>query len=155
MRSIISRVKEVHKDNDKLIYMVFDIIVAPDMPYWRRRELLEKVMSRVANPLVRLVPTMARCELPSNEADEALAHALSDGYEGVVMKHPSFLYPVSNLRINDMIKRKPQNDEDYIIESAYEGDDAHKGLIIFNLRDPVLDYVKFACTPAWSHDERK
>lgn len=107
MRSIISRVKEVHKDNDKLIYMVFDIIVSPDMPYCRRRELLEKVMSRVTNPLVRLVPTMARCELPSDEADEALARALSDGYEGVVMKHPSFLYPVSNLRINDMIKRKP------------------------------------------------
>lgn len=156
MRSIISRVKEKHEENGTLVYRVFDLVTTTDMPFSQRYALLETIMSKVKNAHIQIVPILGRCKLPSEEADDYLARALSDGYEGVIYRHPSFLYPLTNARIDGLIKRKNLLEKDYLLIGAHASDtDAHKDLIIFELQDINLDYVKFSCTPALDHETRK
>lgn len=155
MRSAISRIKEKHPDNDKIIFYLFDIVTVYGMPYKMRREILEKIMTYVKNPYIQLVPTVCKAKLGDPIIDEECARAFELGFEGLVGKDEEFIYPLSNLRINEIVKYKIEHSDEYRIVSAYEGIDSHKGLIVLTVEDTNNGLIRFNVTPSWSHDERK
>lgn len=155
MRSSISRIKEKHVDNEKNVFYAFDLIMDPEVPYEHRRKTLEILFSKIKSDSVQLVPSLGRVSLHDHEqVQEFMARALHMGYEGIILRDPNMLYPVSNLRINEMIKCKPIQDEEMRIIGAHEGTDAHAGLIIFRVEDLNDGVIKQDVTPAWNHEDR-
>lgn len=156
MRSIISRIKEKHPDNEKITYHVFDMITTPSMPFSKRYEILKSIMSKVNSKFIKLVPIIGSAKLGSQSIEEHLALSVQEGYEGIVMRDPDMLYPIGSIRINEMVKYKKGMEKDYVIVSAYPATDGHEGLIMFMIRDPTAEHIKpFACTPAMSHSDRR
>lgn len=155
MRSTISRLKEKHPDNDKIVIYFFDMITDPGMMYRDRHALLEKIFSRIKSQYVMLVPTIGKAKLGDPIIDEYRDRAHELGFEGVVGKDETFLYPTSNLRINEVVKYKVEDSDEYVICGASEGIDAHAGLIILEVKDRNDGLLRFKVTPAWSHDDRR
>ena len=81
--------------------------------------------------------------------------ALSEGKEGLVGRHPDFLYPTVKCRPNTIVKIKPFETEEYKIIDAKQGEGQHAGLIIFLVSDLKDSTKQFWVTPAWKHEERK
>lgn len=155
MRSSISRIKEKHVDNEKNVFYAFDLIMGSEITYESRRETLETLFSRIRSACVKLVPSLGRVSLQDQDkVKEFMAMALHMGYEGIILRDPQMLYPTSNLRINEMVKCKPIQDEEMRIISAHEGIDAHAGLIIFRVEDLNDGLISQDVTPAWTHEDR-
>ncbi len=155
MRSSISRIKEKHVDNDKNVFYAFDLIMDSNIPYEERRRVLESMFSKIKSVCIKLVPSLGRVSLQDGvKVQEYMAMALHMGYEGIILRDPQMLYPTANLRINEMIKCKPLQDEEMRIIDAHEGIDAHAGLIIFRVEDTNDGQVKQDVTPAWTHEDR-
>lgn len=155
MRSAVSRLKDKHPENNKIVLYVFDIITVYGMAYRERREILEKIMSKVKSQYVILVPTLGKAKLGDPIIDEYCAQAVSLGFEGIMGKDESFIYPLYKQRLDELVKYKVENDDEYEIISAHEGKDAHEGMIIFDVRDINDGLITFSVTPAWSHDDRR
>lgn len=155
MRSTISRIKEKHVDNEKLTIYLFDMITVYGMPFSQRYKMLQTIMGKVTNANVKLVPILSMVKLGTADVEDALARALDMGFEGIVMRDPSMVYPTSNHRIEQMIKHKPLQSKEYKIVGAHEGMDAHAGMIVWEVQDPDAEYVTFDVTPSWKHDDRK
>lgn len=155
MRSVVSRIKEKHEDNDKIVLYVFDIITTYGMPYKERRNILEMIFSKVKSKYVQLVPTIGKAKLGDPIIDEYCSQAFSMGFEGVVGKDEDFIYPLSNLRIDELVKYKVEHDREYRIIGCSQGTDAHAGLIVLQVEDLNDGLIKFFVTPCWTHQDRK
>ena len=155
MRSVISRIKEKHEDNDKILIYVFDIITEYGMPYRERRAILEKIFSKINSKSVLLVPTIGKTKLTDPIIHEYCAKAHELGYEVIMGKDEDFIYPLSNLRINELVKYKVEHDQEYRIIGCHEGTDAHKGLIVLEVEDLNDGLITFSVTPSWTHQDRK
>lgn len=155
MRSVVSRIKDKHPDNDQIVLYVFDLITEYGMPYKDRRRLLETIFSKIKSQCVQLVQTIGMAKLGDPIIDEYCASAHELGFEGVMGKDESFIYPVSNIRINELVKYKIEHDDEYEIIGAHEGTDAHTGLIVLEVKDCNDGMISFSVTPAWSHQDRR
>jgi ATP-dependent DNA ligase len=56
MRSAISRIKERHPKSKDIVYYIFDIVIEYGVPFEERRVLLRKILSKVKNSCIRIVP---------------------------------------------------------------------------------------------------
>lgn len=155
MRSAVSRIKDKHPDNDQIVLYVFDIITVYGMPYKERRKILEAIFSKVNSTCVQLVQTLGIAKLGDPIVDEFCASAHELGFEGVMGKDETFIYPVSHIRINELVKYKVEHDDEYEIIGAHEGIDAHAGLIVLEVKDRNDGLITFSVTPAWSHQDRR
>lgn len=155
MRSVVSRIKEKHPDNEKIVLYVFDMITTYGMPYKERRKILEAIFSKVNSQYVKLVPTLGKAKLGDPIIDEYCAKSFELGFEGVVGKDEDFVYPLSNLRLNELIKYKVEHDEEYEIIGCHEGIDRHEGMIVLEVRDRNNGLISFSVTPCWTHEDRK
>lgn len=155
MRSVVSRIKEKHPDNDKIVLYVFDIITVYGMPYRERRKILESIFSKINSQYVKLVPTLGKAKLGDPIIDEYCAQAHELGYEGIVGKDEDFIYPLTNLRINELVKYKVEHDREYRIIGCHEGTDMHQGMIVLEVEDLNNGLISFSVTPAWTHQDRK
>lgn len=155
MRSAISRIKEKHPRNKDIVYYIFDMVMEYDIPFEERRLLLRKILGKVKAPCVRIVPDYGLMKVNDENVQEYLARSRSEGYEGLVLKTPDMLYPLTNLRINEMIKVKELQDEEVLIVGAHEGNDKEKGMIIFDVQDKNVEYIRYAVRPCWSYTDRQ
>lgn len=157
MRSTISRIKEKHADNDNICIYIFDIVTRPDMPYSERRKVLDTIFSKVNSKYVKLVRPLGKVKpVDEKNVNELMALSLNQGYEGIILRDPNMLYPLSNLRIDQMIKMKPQNTREYRIISAIEGIDKFAGCITFVCQDLNDGLIQFSPgMKGWTHEERK
>lgn len=156
MRSAVSTYKTKHVNNEKVVYYIFDIVVTASIPFSERYGLLEKIFSKIKSDVIQLVPIIHKIHLGTNEIEDALTKTVEAGYEGIILRDPNMLYPTTGkTRSKTMLKHKPLQDKEYRIISAIEGTDTHKGLIVFQVQDLQVDYIKFYVTPAWTHEERK
>lgn len=152
MRSSISKLEE-DKHNQDTTYIIFDVVTQTDMPFRNRYRILRNIFKEVDGRYIREVPLLGMAELGTSDIRWYLGKAQKQGYEGIVMRTPTMLYPNRKHRSYEMIKCKEYKDQEYIIEGAHEGKDGHKGLIVWELKDPHED-IHFHVTPSWSHDER-
>lgn len=159
LSSIIKSTKEIHPENCKVEAHIFDLIDTGDLNYSQRLELLEDLLLVQVEDCtdeyedrykyLTLVPTStANCR---EDVDSMFIAALSEGYEGVMIRKISA--PYSPGRSNNILKLKPlQTDEGTIID-VVSGVGSHSDLAIFRVRDSlnvVTDVV-----PKGSHDLRR
>lgn len=157
MRSTISRIKEKHIDNDKIVFYVFDLITHPDDIRKDRRQVLETLFKNIKSEHVKLVPIFGQVKLTDDVSiNEYMAQALNLGFEGIVMKDQSMKYPISNLRINEMVKMKPLESQEYRIYAAHSGIDRYQDCIIFDIEDLNDGTIRFSPgLKGWTLDDRK
>jgi len=157
MRSTVSRIKEKHIDNNQISIYIFDIVTTYGMTYQERRKILEMIFSKVNSKYVKLVETMGMIR-PTDESavNEMLGRSLDLGFEGIILREPNMIYPLSNLRINELIKVKPQNTCEYRIISAHTGIDKFDGCIIFDVEDLNDSLLRFSPgMKGWTLEDRR
>jgi ATP-dependent DNA ligase len=71
-----------------------------------------------------------------------------------MLKTADMIYPLTNLRINEMIKVKELQDEEVLIVGAHEGKDKEKGMIVFDVQDKNVEYIRYAVRPCWKYEDR-
>lgn len=157
MRSSISRILEKHKDNEKLVYYVFDIVVttSPLMPFSERYKILQGIFSKVNSSCIKFLPTIGEAQLDSPDIKEFLDEALDMGCEGIVGRDPDMVYPPTNHRLDTMVKIKPEETSEAEIYDCYCGKDMHQDLIMFKCRWPDRTHITFDVTPKFDHETRK
>lgn len=132
------------------MYVVFDIVC--DDTYANRRQLLSRLLELHPCKYITMPKTYGM--IKPSECKHICDVAVKEGYEGLVLKRLDGLYPITDTRTSIMLKVKPCEDREYVIVGASEGVDAHKGLIIFTVKDEVNGVV-FNVTPKFNHTERR
>jgi len=136
--TITSYVKKVQKDQTRLEYHVFDLVIE-DMPFDKRFDILMKI-SKKFPPNVKVSETF----FAENEEEVAEYHARFTeffdynklernkmGYfEGTMIRNLKGLYSIGH-RSADLLKLKDFVDEEYEIVDFYEGKGRNAGTIIF------------------------
>lgn len=159
LSSIIKSTKEIHPENCKVEAHIFDLIDTGDLQYSQRLEMLEDLLLIESPPdsglwtdryqYLTLVPTYTANS--REEIDSIYTEALSEGYEGVMIR--KMTAPYSPGRSNNILKVKPlQTDEGTIID-VVSGVGSHSDLAIFRIKDSlniVTDVV-----PKGSHETRR
>jgi hypothetical protein len=125
-------------DKSSVIPYVFDICI-PDVPF---KERIKMVHSATGITKVPYIVTR------NQEEDDKVYHQhLKDGYEGTVYRDPEGLYECK--RTSNTLKRKPEVEEEFKIDSWEYDDD---GNILFILQ---CSAGKFRVVPSWPDKRRK
>jgi ATP-dependent DNA ligase len=102
--------------SDKLIYVVYDVVV-PDMPYSERLKLYCDIVNAAKNPAVRFIENI---RVNSEEAFFSRHAAYSNaGYEGSILRSLNGLY-TDGKRSDDLLKHKDFTDEEFEIVDIIE-----------------------------------
>lgn len=106
IHSIVSRTVNLHPDHEQMQYHIFDYV--SDDPQWQRIKTLHKLRLK---PPLKLVP-LIMCNT-FDEVIKAYDDILSQGYEGIVVRHIDA--PYVRKRSVYMMKFKPKKDDYYRI----------------------------------------
>ena len=145
LQQILSMVKREQPSNKEIMYRVYDLAI-PNMPYNRRRKVLEELHFR-GN--VELVPTYR-----VNSMDELMAlfyQFREEGYEGAIWRSPQGLYEFGTRSWN-LIKIKDFMEEEFEIIGANEATGRDAGTAIFVLKTKAG--IEFDCRPMGSRAQR-
>jgi DNA ligase-1 len=129
-----SLIRKIQPGNDKLDYIVYDIII--NKPYEQR---LKKIMEYAyVSECVQVAPT----DMPGhNNIDEQLQNAIDSGYEGLILRTNDCGYEAGK-RSSSLIKVKKFQDAEFIVLNIHESAD---GWGILECMD-VLTGKKFRVT---------
>ena len=103
-------------DSDHVVFAVFDDFTNPYLPFCQRLDTVkQKVLQAQAfNLPVRLVQQTLVC---SRDIDTVYQEYLTQGYEGVMLRHPAspYKYGRSTLREGYLLKLKPFADSEAVV----------------------------------------
>lgn len=135
--------------SETLVYMVYDI-VAPDMKFSERHELLKKIVKSCKNPQIVLAPTHK-----AEDAAEVMSYHqkfVKAGFEGTMVRDDSEGYAIGQ-RSNQLQKYKDFVDAEFKIIDVIEGDGRFKGAAVFVCKTKTG--VRFNCTPEGTMEHRR
>jgi DNA ligase-1 len=135
--------------SETLVYMVYDV-VAPDMTFSERHELLKRIVKSAKNGQIILAPTYK-----AEDAAEVMTYHqqfVSQGFEGTMVRDDSEGYTIGQ-RSNQLQKYKDFVDAEFCILDVVEGDGRFKGAAVFVCETDKG--VRFNCTPEGTMDHRR
>jgi DNA ligase-1 len=135
--------------SETLVYMVYDI-VAPDMTFAERHEVIKKIVTECRHAQIILAPTYT-----AEDAAEVMTYHkqfVAFGFEGTMVRDDSEGYTIGQ-RSNQLQKYKDFVDAEFKIVGVKEGDGRFKGAAIFICDNRHGD--TFDCTPEGSMDYRR
>lgn len=109
-----------HSGKKDLVYNIFDIMI-DDVPYYERREELNKIAENLETMDVRIVPSIARSSFTDidSTASEYLSRVCNMGGEGLMINLASGTY--DHKRTNQLLKLKQVQSIDMVVTSIQEG----------------------------------
>jgi len=139
-------------------FFLFDSLMDSDMPFHKRYDHLsylaqeENWSTSLLEPSVITLVKHVRVRTPGH-ADRLYQAALDNNFEGLMLKTANHEY--QNRRSLDWFKRKPNEEEDCIIEGVYEGtegtaNEGKLGGVIITRENGVKVHVG----GGWSENER-
>jgi len=146
LQQIVSMVKRDQPANKEIKLRVYDMII-PNMPYHRRKKILE---SLELGPSIELVETFRVNNY--QELDDLYQQFLDEGYEGLMWRDPQGLYETGK-RSWGLIKVKPFFEEEFEIVGAEEATGRDRGTAVFILK--TKDGIEFNCRPMGTRQVRK
>jgi len=114
IRSIVGRTKNLHPDHKKIEYHIFDI-VSTEAQNHRTATLQEFFKDRYFEYL-RYVPSCQVCNW--EDLQRYYAIFISEGYEGIIIRHPYAVYQRKKTRT--LLKFKPRASESFRVLSVIE-----------------------------------
>ncbi len=123
--------RKVCPENRELHYLVYDVVDAEaKMTYAERRRLLEALD---LPPQVSLIEEI-QCE-DFDDIDAFYEDCLEQGLEGAMVRNLHGVYRINDYRSRDLLKVKPQEDEEYPIVAveAGTGKDAERPIFVVDL----------------------
>jgi len=152
---IVSRVKKERPDSKEIQYHVYDFLDVnnPDMPYWRRSEVLDlRFFNCIPSErdTIQQVPTGVVTDVV--DLDKQTAVIVAKGYEGSIIRARNGVYAV-NQRSKDLLKFKYFFDAEYEIVGSYEGKGRDAGTAVFTCK--LENGTEFGCRPIGSLEIRK
>lgn len=145
----VSAVKKAGPLSHELVYHVYDVVL-PDMPYTRRKQILERLFAGQKSANVRLVETDSVAQASDIEA--AHERYVARGFEGAMLRNPDGLYKVGH-RSADLLKFKAMEDAEFEIVDVIAGEGGHNGCAIFVCKTKKGD--TFKVNADGSLDERR
>jgi len=135
--------------SDKLQYWVYDI-VAPELTYHERYNILPIIQSKFNNSNIIFTPTsVAKSETDVRDYQKKYVGA---GYEGTIIRDPDGKYEIGH-RSYSLLKLKDFEEEEFKIIDVIEGGGMMVGMAIFRVE--TKDGNTFESTPEANHDQRK
>lgn len=133
-RSAISRSVNKHKDDDKLVFVMFDIMEYTK-PFSKRAEMLyiiKKNMSHLTN--VRFLTT--KLLTSRQEVRSFFDKCVNGGFpEGIILRRPYLLYSTKKEhKHKDMIKVKSVHDAEFKVIGYKAAKGTRKGCVVWNLK---------------------
>jgi ATP-dependent DNA ligase len=141
--------------NSQVNFIVYDLIDPPDRKYTynQRIKILETIFSNCDLPFVKLAPIIGKAN-NHEDTQTLLTKAESDGYEGIVLRHPDMLYYRKTKYRNPMlIKYKSFEDTEVTITGAKCATNNHEGCILFVVKLDELE--PFTVTPKGDLEYRR
>lgn len=120
IRSIVSRTKNLHPNYNQMEYHIFDIINSERQ--YKRLDQLTQLLWSAPFSSIKLVPTLLVDNLDSLQ--EIYRNFLQQGYEGIIIRHPSALY--TRRKVTTLLKLKPRVSELFEIVDVIEEQDKYK-----------------------------
>jgi len=108
IHSIVGRTVNLHPEHEQMEYHIFDIV--SNEPQYKRHQRLDKLKSIIKPPL-KIVPTYGAVSL--EDVMQMYDHILSQGYEGIIVRHIDSIYQRKRSRY--VMKFKPKKDDWYRI----------------------------------------
>jgi len=123
IHSIVSRTTNLHPLYYTIEYHVFDLIDETKSQLHRLKEL--KNISLIFPSCIKLVPSIPAENL--GDVREIFSRYISDGYEGIIIRHCDM--PYVRKRSTFMMKFKPKKEDEYEIIGYVEGTGKYLGTI--------------------------
>lgn len=155
--SSIVRNESLSEDiKSSLQYHVFDCfeVEKPELEFATRRDALIAFVQSAKTDKIVLTPTILAAD--SRVADDFYKKQIADGYEGVIYKSRGKPYAFDfNKEKRSMwyLKRKKQEDSEFIIVGFTEGKGKDIGCIVFILETP--NHKQFNCVPNGTYAYRR
>jgi DNA ligase-1 len=130
LQQIVSMVKREQPDNKKIVYRVYDLM-APGVPYSRRRKLLKDLFDQIPEGPIQQVETFRVNSM--EEVVELFSQFRAEGYEGAMWRSPQGLYE-SGTRSWGLIKIKDFQEDEFEITGVDEATGRDAGTAIFILQ---------------------
>lgn len=119
-------------DESQLVFNVFDTLPLAhfysqlcNLPYHRRRQEVEALVSKCSNSPLRLVETLEVFDV--DQVNTLFRNTLAKGEEGLILKAPSHLYTFK--RSKDWVKLKAIETADLQCVDTIEGTGKYEGMI--------------------------
>jgi hypothetical protein len=144
-QSIISRSVNASADEDKLVFVIFDLMEYT-LTFEDRQEILRKVALKFAKETcVNFL--LATTLTDEDEIMDFKLECATNGYEeGIVLRRPDLLYTRKKEHKHpQMIKLKSIEDAEYKVIGWKEGNTDREGCVVWNLRDPEDKNITFWC----------
>lgn len=98
--------------------------ISPEIPAYKRKELIDKFVSEINHPSIKIVKTILINN--QDELDAFVIEAIANGYEGVILRSPN--EPYQNKRTKHLIKVKEFITEEFVIIDVLEGSGNRSGM---------------------------
>ncbi len=107
------------KSEQLVQYHVYDMYVPdkPDMPYNRRKDALDTILSFGQSKYYRPVSSIVHSD--KNDLENRLNEVISDGQEGLILRKLDSIY--ENKRSRNLLKMKIEDDAEGVIQQVNEG----------------------------------
>ena len=146
-RSIIARTVNKHKDENKLVFQIFDL-QEYTLPFSQRYGILDSIVEYLEThdySQLQILPMKIATSIVDiyNYRDAAK----ENGYEeGIVIRRPNIMYSRFNeFRHKEMLKFKNVEDAEYLVTGFSAGAGDHEGCVIWELQDLDDENVTFTC----------
>jgi len=133
----------------KLLYRIYDI-VAPDLDYPARYEIVKKIVAASNHPQIILAPV----SVVNNEDEMHPVHEefVKEGWEGTMIRVHGHGYKAGQ-RHQQLLKLKDFLEEEFKVVGVVEGKGKFKGAAIFVCENK--NGLTFNCTPVGSMEQRQ
>lgn len=148
-QQIISAVKRLQPDSEKLQLWVYDI-VEPETPFSVRRMIYHKMVESANSD--KLVSVLCQEAQDEKEVMQLHDHHAFNGFEGIMIRNTTGVYKDTH-RSKDLQKHKDFIDEEFEIIGYHDGDGKDEGAVTWIC--VTKDGEEFDCTPNGTYDERR